>query len=107
MRFLDLDFLDLDFLVSLPFLFAKIRAAFLNGDLLPDSGKPQSPNIKIRAGQGVSSKIPNRPILENINIDGSSLYLTTNEAVPLKHHASKVKDLTPKFFDGKQIVLNY
>ena len=77
-----------------------------NGDLLPDSGKPQSPNIKIRAGQGVSSKIPNRPILENINIDGSSLYLTTNEAVPLKHHASKVKDLTPKFFDGKQIVLN-
>ncbi len=77
-----------------------------NEDLLPDSGKPQSPNIKIRAGQGIFSDVLNRPVLEDINLDGTSLYLTTDEVVPLRHYASKVKDLDPKKFDGKQVVLN-
>jgi hypothetical protein len=75
-------------------------------NLLPDSGEPQSPNIKIRAGQGVFSRIKNRPVIEDINLDDSSVYLTTNEVVPLRHYASKVTDLDPKKFDGKQITLN-
>lgn len=75
-------------------------------NLLPDSGEPQSPNIKIRAGQGVFSRISNRPIIEDINLDDSSVYLTTNEVVPLRHYASKITDLDPKKFDGKQITLN-
>ena len=74
--------------------------------MLPDSGEPQSPNIKIRAGQGVFSRTESQPIIEDINLDDSSLYLTTNEVVPLKYYASKVTDLDPKKFDGKQITLN-
>jgi|TARA_B100002003_G_scaffold246351_1_gene275808 hypothetical protein len=77
-----------------------------DGNLLPDSGEPQSPNIKIRAGQGIFSRIQGRPIIEDINLDDSSVYLTTNEVVPLRHYASKITDLDPKKFDGKQITLN-
>ena len=77
-----------------------------DGNLLPDTGKPQSPNIKIRAGQGMVSRVANAPILENINADGSSLYLTTNEVVGLTQYPSRVTDLDPKKFDGKQVVLN-
>jgi len=77
-----------------------------DGNLIPDTGEPQSPNIKIRAGQGMVSRVANAPILENINLDGSSLYLTTNEVVGLNQYPSRVTDLDPKKFDGKQIVLN-
>ena len=76
------------------------------GEIKVNTGKENSPNIKIRSGQGTIPKVNNVPVVENINTDGSSVYLTTDEIVPLIHHQSKVKKLDPNQFDGKQIVLN-
>lgn len=75
-------------------------------NLLPDTGKPQSPNIIIRTGQGIISTTPNKPVKEDINKDGASIWMTTNQNVPLNRHKSKITNLEPKKFDGKQIILN-
>ena len=74
-----------------------------------NTGKEKSPNIIIRAGQGEVPTIKNKPVKEDINKDGSSLWMTTDQLVPLTHERSKVKDLDPKFrtdSSGKQIILN-
>ena len=58
------------------------------------TGKPISPNVIIRAGQGDTEKIPDdgdwkleedawRPVVEDINLDGSSLWLTTDQRIHL------------------------
>jgi hypothetical protein len=72
-----------------------------------------SPNILFRAGQlldstkkivGDISSVYAKPVEEDINADGSSLYLTTNESVDLTPAAeSKV---APQEFSGRQIILN-
>ena len=80
-----------------------------NEDLIPDSGKPQSPNLIIRAGQGI---IPNelyKPVKEDINLDSNSMWMTTDQLVPLTHEKSQVTNLDPKFItdsSGNQIILN-
>tara|TARA_B100000131_G_scaffold214795_1_gene206530 strand:+ start:397 stop:1734 length:1338 start_codon:yes stop_codon:yes gene_type:complete len=92
----------------------------------------QSPNMFFRVGQRLSGKDPTgwlsklgygTPISENINEDGSSLYMTTNEKIMLVsataedrsnslHTVSwknpvKGKSVTvPTFWEGKQIILN-
>jgi len=71
-----------------------------------DTGKFLSPNIIIRAGQGVFDKLDFKPVKEDINLDGSSLWMTTNQTIPLEQYKSKVGDLDSKVFDGKQIILN-
>ena len=43
--------------------------------------KNNSPNIKLRAGQGETSELPLEPVNENIETDSSSIYLTTDESV--------------------------
>ena len=61
-----------------------------------DNDKPDSPNILIRAGQlihadkfnkgGVVQKLkdsPKKPVKEDINADGSSIWLTTDQSVKL------------------------
>ena len=49
------------------------------------------------------------PFQTDIDLDGASLLMTTDQLVPLTHERSKVKDLDPKFrtdSSGKQIILN-
>ena len=74
-----------------------------------NTGKEKSPNIIIRAGQGEVSTIKHKPVKEDINLDGASMWMTTGQLVPLTHEKSKVTDLDPKFrtdSSGKQIILN-
>lgn len=81
-----------------------------NGDLDPDTGIPQSPNVLIRTGQGEVSIEKKKPVTENIDLDGSSLWMTTNQKVSLNFSNNK----TPGFYSnslrnnltGNQIVLN-
>tara|TARA_Y100000593_G_scaffold53903_1_gene100875 strand:+ start:231 stop:1505 length:1275 start_codon:yes stop_codon:yes gene_type:complete len=78
------------------------------GNRTEKTEKDNQPNIIMRAGQGVVSDHPTQPVVEDVDLDGSSLYLTTDEIVPLTHHKSKVKELDPKFkteSGGNQIIL--
>ena len=50
---------------------------------VPDTGKLNSPNIIIRAGQGVKEFTPNKPVKEDINLDGSSIWMTTNQKIDI------------------------
>ena len=86
-----------------------------NQNLLPDTGIPQSPNVIIRAGQGVEESNANRPVNEEINLDGSSIWMTTDQSVKLdrtKSNSQKHRLMSKVHFDknpiygGKQIVIN-
>jgi len=92
------------------------------------NGVQNSPNVKLRAGQLqdavkfdeeglVESLNESRfvPVTENINSDGSSLWMTTDEVIPLKpatfdstdFYLSTVKEKDRiEEFGGKQVVLN-
>jgi hypothetical protein len=74
------------------------------------------PNVIIRAGQltdaeafGKTADVDdlkenaNKPVVEDINADGSSLWITSDQEVPLE--VAIESDLTPTI-DGKQIILN-
>jgi len=74
------------------------------------------PNILIRAGQLTDAEVfgktadvddlkdnANKPVMEDINADGSSLWITSDQEVPLE--VAIESDLTPTI-DGKQIILN-
>ena len=87
---------------------------------LPDTGKPESPNIIIRAGQGdpanlegenvkswILNEWPGKPVREDINNDGSSIWITTDQTVPLKEVVySKLRSRNVPKLDGNQIILN-
>ena len=102
-------------------------------NIIPDShededDKPDSPNILIRAGQlldadnfnksGVVQNLkesPKKPVEEDINADGSSVWMTTDQSVKLdrtksnsqKHRLmSKVHNDKNPIDGGKQIVIN-
>ena len=105
----------------------------LGSNITPDAhedgdDKPDSPNILIRAGQLVDAdtfgksgivqdlkESPKKPVEEDINADGSSIWMTTDQSVKLDikgsnavNHVfmtSKQSDDQPKN-GGKQIVLN-
>tara|TARA_Y100000034_G_scaffold75825_1_gene91038 strand:- start:254 stop:1558 length:1305 start_codon:yes stop_codon:yes gene_type:complete len=88
--------------------------------VLADTGEPESPNIIMRAGQGDPANLEgenvkawnlddwfNRPVREDINNDGSSIWITTNQTVPLKEVVySKLRNRNVPKLDGKQIILN-
>ena len=63
------------------------------------TGKPDSPNIKIRTGQGLKESVSllGRPTLEDINRDRASIYMTTNELIGLAF--SNIK--TPEHYNWK------
>ncbi len=76
------------------------------------------PNILIRAGQltdaeafGKTADVDdlkdnaNKPVVEDINADGSSLWVTTDQEVPLEFAAKTTDELYPPL-DAKQIILN-
>ena len=84
----------------------------------------KSPNMIFKVGQrlddtsgymtALTGKSGLKPIQEDVNIDGTSMFLTTNEEVPIQpatlgtkaHYKRLDKKKRPKKFDGKQIVLN-
>jgi hypothetical protein len=92
--------------------------------------KQKSPNIIIRAGQAdpAYESVPDeqmaefgidgrwkldhpdnegRPVKENINLDKSSIWVTTDQVVPLKPSVIGRYDLhRPEKFEGNQIILN-
>ena len=84
-----------------------------------------SPNIKLRAGQlqdvtkfgeeSLVEELNTKPIAagveENINSDGSSMWMTTDETVSLTPATLEDPNIypssvAPEVFDGKQIILN-
>ena len=87
---------------------------------IEDTGKPESPNIIIRAGQGNPADLERddtdpwnldewkgKPIREDINNDGSSIWITTDQTVPLKEVVySKLRNRNAPKLDGNQIILN-
>jgi len=81
-----------------------------NQNLLPDTGIPQSPNVIIRAGQGVKDPTPYKPIKEDINLDGSSIWMTTNQKVDIKldnsHSTFIWADKGSEGFGGNRITIN-
>ena len=73
------------------------------------TGKVNSPNLIMRVGQGVKETVDYKPVKEDIDLDGASLWMTTDQLVPLTHHGSKITGVNPKFktdSSGKQIILN-
>lgn len=73
------------------------------------------PIIIIRNGQGEQGKEGWIPIVEDINNDDSSIYLTSNQKIPLKTASTSYLSYqesgidtptTPNEYEGKQIILN-
>ena len=81
-----------------------------NQNLLPDTGIPQSPNVIIRAGQGVEESNANRPVNEEINLDGSSIWMTTDQKVDIKldnSHSIFIWAEKGRYgFEGNRITIN-
>tara|TARA_Y100000593_G_scaffold80410_1_gene150110 strand:+ start:1225 stop:2502 length:1278 start_codon:yes stop_codon:yes gene_type:complete len=79
-----------------------------------------SPNMIFKVGQRLddeewkSEENSLKPIKEDINLDGTSIFLTTKEEIPLIpapneseiYYQRLEEDKRPEKFDGKQIVLN-
>ena len=72
-----------------------------------------TPSIYIRAGQAELEEEPQylKPMNEDINLDGSSIYMTVNENIQLERsstvfNAALESGTIPEEFTGKQIILN-
>jgi hypothetical protein len=71
------------------------------------------PSIYLRAGQAeIEDELEYlKPMDENINLDGSSIYMTVDETIPLERSstaltAASASVTIPEEFSGKQIILN-
>jgi hypothetical protein len=73
-----------------------------------NTGKRGSPNVIIRAGQGILETEPSKPVQEDINLDGSSLWMTTNQIIPIDKRYTDIatSETKPEKWDGTQIVLS-
>ena len=79
-----------------------------------DTGKNISPNIIIKAGQGVVPPTLQQPVEEDINLDGSSVWITTDQTVSLNPasiesgggQANTETLPKPYKWDGKQVIIN-
>jgi len=91
-------------------------------------GNKYGPNILMRAGQGELPTIKDKPVNEDINLDGSSIWITTDQRVKLHlkgtksfmgpspgiwpfYHmyevgTTKISEADDVGFGGKQIILN-
>jgi hypothetical protein len=72
-----------------------------------------TPSIYIRAGQAELEEEPQylKPMNEDINLDGSSIYMTVDENIQLERsstvfNAASESGTIPEEFAGKQIILN-
>ena len=80
----------------------------IKGDAVEENtGIFNSPNLLMRVGQGIVESEINKPVREDINLDGSSMWMTTKQVVPFERSSEKAHGKTvPKQYDGNQIVLN-
>lgn len=87
----------------------------LNGQALNDwstAGTPGDPILILRNGQGDTGSVGYLPTIENINIDPSSIYLTTNQRIPFNpvsvnsYMSYKEKPLAGNTYEGNQILIN-
>ena len=86
---------------------SNIKEIKKDGSVEKLTGQWNSPNVIMRAGQGIEESIQNKPVKEDINLDGSSLWMTTKQIVPFKRSSEKAHGKTvPKQYDGKQIIIN-
>ena len=96
------------------------------GNTLRLGSVDNAPTIKLRAGQisdfekfdegnilidEINEKSLNAPLEENINLDASSMWMTTDETVKLTPATLEDANIyptsvAPEVFDGKQIILN-
>jgi hypothetical protein len=96
------------------------------GNTLRLGSVDNAPTIKLRAGQisdfekfdegnelldELENKAVNAPLEENINLDGSSMWMTTDETVRLRPATLEDSNIyptetAPEEFSGKQIILN-
>ena len=96
------------------------------GNTLRFGSVDNAPTIKLRAGQisdfdkfdegstlidEINEKPLNAPLEENINLDASSMWMTTDETVSLTPATLEDPNIypssvAPEVFDGKQIILN-
>jgi hypothetical protein len=102
-----------------------IRGPGIEEKPVEDTGKGNSPNLILRTGQSTGPNSTNdwdfrdpmflkRPVREDINNDGASFWMTTNQTVPLEFAAKSLVKQTielpdeesSKKLEGKQIVLN-
>ena len=74
---------------------------------LDKEGLQSSPNIIIKAGQGKIPTVTNKPVLEDINLDKSSIWMTTNQTVDITKSSTEAHGKTlPEKYDGNQIIVN-
>ena len=96
------------------------------GNTLRFGSVDNAPTIKLRAGQisdfdkfdegnilldEINEKAMSAPLEENINLDASSMWMTTDETVSLTPATLEdaniyPTEVAPEVFDGKQIILN-
>jgi hypothetical protein len=74
-------------------------------------GEDGDPIIIIRNGQHDDGRDPWVPQLEDINKDQTSIYLTSNQKIPIevssKNYTSyKIKPQSPSEYQGKQVIIN-
>lgn len=109
---------------------SNIDGKIQNGKLVEGTGLNNSPNILIRAGQSHPmsgslsddekwelDEFPLRPVKEDLNEDGSSIWITTNQSTNLTYAGAPPKDYVKdeikngefkdaKKLGGNQIILN-
>jgi hypothetical protein len=77
-----------------------------------NTGKQNSPNLIIRAGQGEIPEVDNKPVKEDINLDGSSIWMTTDQIVDINTSNNNQNFLYTQAekgsdgFGGNQIIIN-
>jgi len=74
---------------------------------------PGNPILILRNGQASTSKDPWQPVVEDINNDDSSIYLTSFQQIPLRvanladfSFSKSTSPTTPDQYGGSQIILN-
>jgi len=86
---------------------SNVKEILTDDGIEENTGKENSPNVIIRAGQGVEEQLLNKPVKEDVNKDSSSLWMTTDQVVPFQRSSEKSHGKTvPKQYDGKQIIIN-
>lgn len=92
----------------------RFGAAWKKGTMFQSTKRDQAPNILFRVGPDTSQKPSSRfgLVRENIDSDASSIYMVSDQVVPLTMatkgnttHGASIKDL-PNRLDGNQIIIN-
>jgi len=87
----------------------------VNNPLIPNlwssSGNNGDPIIIISNGQSNDNRDPWVPIIEDINKEKSSIYITSTQKIPIKpssdnYSSYKNKPISPKEYNKEQIILN-